>query len=121
VVFLALPHGESAALARQLPEDTLVVDLGADHRLVDQRQWEAFYPTPYAGSWPYGMPELPGARERIRSARRIAAPGCYVTAVTLRWPRCSPPGWPSRTTSWSWRPAARAAPGRKAQQRAARQ
>jgi len=83
VVFLALPHGESAALAARLPEDRLVVDLGADFRLRDPSAWTRFYGTPYAGSWVYGLPELPGTRARVAASRRVANPGCYVTAVTL--------------------------------------
>ncbi|GAB4669169.1 N-acetyl-gamma-glutamyl-phosphate reductase [Mycobacterium avium subsp. hominissuis] len=83
VVFLALPHGHSAALADQLGVDTLIVDSGADFRLTDAAAWERFYGSPHAGSWPYGLPELPGARERLRGARRIAVPGCYPTAALL--------------------------------------
>ncbi|EHB44716.1 N-acetyl-gamma-glutamyl-phosphate reductase [Mycolicibacterium rhodesiae JS60] len=83
VVFLALPHGHSAALAEQLGPETLVVDCGADFRLTDAAAWERFYGTPYAGSWPYGLPELPGSRDRLRGASRIAVPGCYPTAALL--------------------------------------
>ncbi|OBG25666.1 N-acetyl-gamma-glutamyl-phosphate reductase [Mycobacterium sp. E3198] len=83
VVFLGLPHGHSAALAEQLGPDTLIIDCGADFRLSDAAAWERFYGTTYAGSWPYGLPELPGARERLRGARRIAVPGCYPTAALL--------------------------------------
>jgi N-acetyl-gamma-glutamyl-phosphate reductase len=83
VVFLALPHGHSAVLAEQLGPDTLVIDCGADFRLTDADDWERFYGSAYAGSWPYGLPELPGARERLRGARRIAVPGCYPTAALL--------------------------------------
>lgn len=83
VVFLALPHGHSAALAEQLGPDTLIIDCGADFRLGDAVAWERFYGSPHAGSWPYGLPELPGARERLRGARRIAVPGCYPTAALL--------------------------------------
>ncbi|GAA2712646.1 MULTISPECIES: N-acetyl-gamma-glutamyl-phosphate reductase [Streptomyces] len=83
VVFLALPHGHSAAVAAELGDDVLVVDCGADFRLKDAGQWERFYGTPHAGTWPYGLPELPGARAALRGARRIAVPGCYPTAVTL--------------------------------------
>ncbi|ANJ11940.1 N-acetyl-gamma-glutamyl-phosphate reductase [Streptomyces parvulus] len=83
VVFLALPHGHSAAVAERLGEDTLVVDCGADFRLSDAAVWEAFYGTPHAGSWPYGLPELPGVRATLAGARRIAVPGCYPTAVLL--------------------------------------
>ena len=66
VVFLALPHGHSAALAQQLSPQTLVVDCGADFRLNDAAAWERFYGSPHAGSWPYGLPELPGGREALR-------------------------------------------------------
>lgn len=83
VVFLALPHGESARIAAGLPETCLVVDLGADFRLSSAADWERFYGGPHAGTWPYGLPELPGARQRITGARRIANPGCYATAITL--------------------------------------
>lgn len=88
VVVLGLPHGASGAIAAQLPADTLVLDLGADHRLSDPAAWAAFYGGEHAGSWPYGMPELILAgggrqRENIPGARRVAVPGCNVTAVTL--------------------------------------
>lgn len=69
VLFLALPHGESARLAAALPERVLVVDLAGDHR--------------HAPGWVYGLPELPGRRAQLATARRIAAPGCYATAITL--------------------------------------
>ncbi|MFC0863890.1 N-acetyl-gamma-glutamyl-phosphate reductase [Sphaerimonospora cavernae] len=83
VVFLALPHGQSAALAARLGQDTLIVDCGADFRLTSAADWTHFYGGEHAGAWPYGMPELPGRRERLRGARRIAVPGCYPTAATL--------------------------------------
>src|SRR3954466_11006416 len=83
VVVLALPHGESAAIAAQLPADTLVIDCGADHRLNDPAAWARWYGGEHAGSWPYGLPELPGQRAALASARRIAVPGCYPTSVTL--------------------------------------
>ncbi|MDQ0759333.1 N-acetyl-gamma-glutamyl-phosphate reductase [Streptomyces canus] len=83
VVFLALPHGQSAAVADQLGPDVLVVDMGADFRLEDAADWEKFYGSAHAGTWPYGLPELPGARARLTGTRRIAVPGCYPTAVTL--------------------------------------
>ncbi|MGW0913587.1 N-acetyl-gamma-glutamyl-phosphate reductase [Streptomyces sp. NPDC002784] len=83
VVFLALPHGQSAAVAEQLGPDTLVVDMGADFRLTDPADWETFYGSPHAGTWPYGLPELPGARAALEGARRVAVPGCYPTAVSL--------------------------------------
>ncbi len=83
VVFLALPHGQSAAVAEELGEGTLIVDCGADFRLADAADWERYYGSPHAGTWPYGLPELPGARQALRGARRIAVPGCYPTAVSL--------------------------------------
>jgi N-acetyl-gamma-glutamyl-phosphate reductase len=82
-VFLALPHGASAEIAAQLPAETLVIDAGADHRLEDPLAWEKFYGSAHAGTWPYGLPELPGHRERLRGARRIAVPGCYPTSSLL--------------------------------------
>nr|WP_207782660.1 N-acetyl-gamma-glutamyl-phosphate reductase [Phytoactinopolyspora limicola] len=88
VVALALPHGASAELAAQLPGDTLVLDCGADHRLTDPAAWKQFYGTDHAGSWPYGLPELVHAdgtkqRDHLAGTRRVAVPGCNVTAVTL--------------------------------------
>ncbi|MET9802129.1 N-acetyl-gamma-glutamyl-phosphate reductase [Streptomyces sp. NPDC006368] len=83
VVFLALPHGQSAAVAEQLGDDVLVVDMGADFRLRDPADWEKFYGSPHAGTWPYGLPELPGARAVLEGSKRIAVPGCYPTAVSL--------------------------------------
>jgi N-acetyl-gamma-glutamyl-phosphate reductase len=83
VVFLALPHGRSAEIAAQLGEDVLVIDCGADHRLSDPAAWTRWYGGEHAGSWPYGLPELPGARDALRGARRVAVPGCYPTAASL--------------------------------------
>ncbi|WP_284574918.1 N-acetyl-gamma-glutamyl-phosphate reductase [Streptomyces sp. 2P-4] len=83
VVFLALPHGQSAPLARELEPDALVVDCGADFRLRDPADWKRFYGSEHAGTWPYGLPELPGQRAELRGASRIAVPGCYPTTVTL--------------------------------------
>jgi len=89
LIFMALPHGESAVLARQLP-DARVIDLSADFRLGDEAAWHQFYGTAgYAGRWTYGLPELPGAhgepaaREKIGAARAVAAPGCYATTSIL--------------------------------------
>lgn len=83
VVFLALPHGASAAIAAQLPASTLVIDAGANHRLQDAAAWEKFYGSEHAGTWPYGLPELPGNRERLRGSKRVAVPGCYPTSSLL--------------------------------------
>ncbi len=83
LVFLALPHGESAAVAAALPAAVKVVDLGADHRLTDPQAWARYYAGPHAGAWTYGLPELPSQRAAIAAASRVAAPGCYATAVVL--------------------------------------
>ena len=84
VVFLALPHGQSGAVAEQLGErDTVVIDCGADFRLTDAepvgevlrlgaRRLVALRPA-----------ELPGQRALLEGARRIAVPGCYPTVSTL--------------------------------------
>ena len=84
LLFTALPHGESAKLAAALPAELKVVDLSADFRLADPDAWERYYPTPHAGRWPYGLPELPGARDAIRASATVAAPGCYATAADPR-------------------------------------
>jgi N-acetyl-gamma-glutamyl-phosphate reductase len=83
LVFLALPHEESAAVSAAVPPGVPVVDLSASFRLGDPRAWSAYYPTSHAGQWCYGLPELPGARQRIAAANRVAAPGCYATAAIL--------------------------------------
>ncbi|WP_163506848.1 N-acetyl-gamma-glutamyl-phosphate reductase [Fodinicola acaciae] len=83
LVFLALPHGQSAALAAKLPEQTAIVDLGADFRLTDAAAWARYYGGTYAGSWTYGLPELPGQRQLIAGAKRVANTGCYAVASIL--------------------------------------
>jgi N-acetyl-gamma-glutamyl-phosphate reductase len=85
LVFLALPHGRSAAVAETIPAGMKIVDLGADFRLENADAWVKAYGVPHAGTWTYGMPELPDAREAIAAADRVAAPGCYPTAVTLAY------------------------------------
>ena len=83
VVFLGLPHGQSGKIAAQLPDGVVVIDCGADFRLADAGEWERFYGGAHAGTWPYGLPELPGQRDVLRGATRIAVPGCYPTISTL--------------------------------------
>jgi N-acetyl-gamma-glutamyl-phosphate reductase len=83
LVFLALPHGQSAAVAAQLPAGVKVVDLGADFRLRDSAQWERYYGGPHAGTWTYGLPELPGRRAQIKQSDRVANTGCYAATITL--------------------------------------
>jgi N-acetyl-gamma-glutamyl-phosphate reductase len=88
IVFLALPHAKSAEVAAWLSEDAIVIDCGADFRLESASDWLKFYGTEHAGTWVYGMPELltangPTQREAIKGSKRIAVPGCNVTAITL--------------------------------------
>ncbi|MER7004998.1 N-acetyl-gamma-glutamyl-phosphate reductase [Dactylosporangium sp. NPDC000555] len=83
LVFLALPHGESAAVAARLPESVRIVDIGADFRLKDPGDWQRYYPGPHAGTWTYGLPELPGQRDLIRASTRVANTGCYAVATIL--------------------------------------
>ena len=84
LVFLALPHGESAALISKLPSHVKIVDLGADYRLKDPAQWEKYYGGKHAGAWVYGLPELASAqREAIKSQNKVANPGCYATSISL--------------------------------------
>jgi len=83
LIFLALPAGQSARLAAELGQGVKVVDLGPDFRLADAAAWSRHYAAPHAGRWPSGLPELPGARDRIRAAPRVAVPGCYATAAIV--------------------------------------
>ncbi len=88
VVFLALPHATSAEVAAYLSPETLVLDCGADFRLEDSAAWEKFYGTKHAGTWTYGLPELTLAkggkqRDMLAGVKRVAVPGCNVTAITL--------------------------------------
>jgi N-acetyl-gamma-glutamyl-phosphate reductase len=88
VVFLALPHGKSGELTESLAAETLVVDCGADHRLTSESDWAQFYGGEFFGAWDYGMPELPLAsggtqRATLVGSKRIAVPGCNVSAITL--------------------------------------
>ena len=81
LIFLALPHGASPALVAELPDRVKVVDLGADFRLRDAEAWQRYYGMPHAGTWTYGLPELPGQRSRIAASQRVANTGCYAVAV----------------------------------------
>ena len=83
LVFLALPHGESASLAKDIDSPVKVVDLGADFRLGDSSQWTKYYGGTYAGQWCYGLPEIPRVRDKIKNSTRVANPGCYATSIAL--------------------------------------
>jgi N-acetyl-gamma-glutamyl-phosphate reductase len=83
LVFLALPHGESASVVSQLPPSAKIVDLGADFRLKNSASWEKYYGGIHAGTWTYGLSELPSAKELIAKSSKVANPGCYATAIAL--------------------------------------
>ena len=86
LVFLALPHGESAAAVEAIAavKSTIkFVDIGADFRLEDLAAWERYYGGKHAGQWVYGLPEIKGQFAKIEKAERIANPGCYATAAAL--------------------------------------
>ena len=81
VVFIALPHGQSASVVRNIPSHTKVIDLGADFRLNDSAQWDKYYDGEHAGVWTYGLPEIPGQREKISKSVQVSNPGCYATSI----------------------------------------
>ena len=83
LIFLALPHGESAGVIASLHSAAKIVDLGADYRLEDSAKWKKYYGGEHAGTWTYGAPELPGARSLIAKSSKVANPGCYATAIAL--------------------------------------
>src|ERR1700722_7977371 len=64
VLFASLPTGESKAALSQVPEETKIVDIGGDH--------------PFADGWTYGLADV--WPDKIRSATRVANPGCYSAA-----------------------------------------
>ena len=81
VVFIALPHGQSASVVKNIPSHTKVIDLGADFRLSDSAQWDKYYEGEHAGVWTYGLPEIPGQREKISKSVQVSNPGCYATSI----------------------------------------
>lgn len=81
VAFIALPHGQSAGIVEKFSKSTKIVDLGADFRLTDAAQWNKFYDGIHAGAWTYGLPEIPGSREKISQSQQVANPGCYATSI----------------------------------------
>ena len=81
VAFIALPHGQSAGIIEKFSKNTKIVDLGADFRLTDATQWKKYYEGIHAGAWTYGLPEIPGSREKISQSRQVANPGCYATSI----------------------------------------
>ncbi|MEX2162628.1 MAG: N-acetyl-gamma-glutamyl-phosphate reductase [Sulfuricaulis sp.] len=87
VVFSATPNGVAMTQARALLQSGVkLIDLAADFRLSDAAVWKTWYGMPHAcpellAEAVYGLPEM--NRDRIKTARLIANPGCYPTAVQL--------------------------------------
>ena len=81
VAFIALPHGQSAAIVDKFASKTKIIDLGADFRIADSLQWSKYYDGAHAGTWTYGLPEIPGARKKVMQSTRVANPGCYATSI----------------------------------------
>lgn len=87
VVFFATPNGIAMNEARRLVDAGVrVIDLAADFRIKDIAAWEKWYGMTHASpelvvAAVYGLPEM--HREKIRTARVVANPGCYPTAVQL--------------------------------------
>jgi len=69
LLFASLPTGKSREPLARVAKSIKVVDVGGDHR--------------FAEGWTYGLTELPGQREKIRKASRLANPGCYPAAALL--------------------------------------
>jgi N-acetyl-gamma-glutamyl-phosphate reductase len=87
IVFFATPNGVSMEQADDLlGRGVRVIDLAADFRIKDVAEWEKWYGITHAApalvaEAVYGLPEV--NRDKIRSARLVANPGCYPTAVQL--------------------------------------
>jgi N-acetyl-gamma-glutamyl-phosphate reductase len=87
VVFTATPNGVAMGMASELVgAGVRLIDLAADFRLKDPALWAQWYGIPHAcpgllKEAVYGLPEV--NREFIKSARIVANPGCYPTAVLL--------------------------------------
>ena len=87
VVFFATPNGTAMTMAAALLDRGIkVIDLSADFRIKDVKEWEKWYGMEHASpdliaEAVYGLPEI--NREAIKQARLIACPGCYPTAVQL--------------------------------------
>jgi len=83
LIFLALPHGESAKVIAQLPTTSKIVDLGADYRLESAEQWNKYYGGDYAGTWTYGLADIEPFKSQISKSSKVANPGCYATSIAL--------------------------------------
>ncbi|MDA8232558.1 MAG: N-acetyl-gamma-glutamyl-phosphate reductase [Magnetospirillum sp.] len=85
-VFCALPHGTTQEVIAALPRHLKVVDLSADFRLADVATYAEWYGHEHRApdlqtEAVYGLTEL--ARDKVKTARLVANPGCYPTASQL--------------------------------------
>ena len=83
LIFLALPHGESAKVIAQLPTTAKIVDLGADYRLESAEKWSKYYGGDHAGAWTYGLADIEPFKSLISQSTKVANPGCYATSIAL--------------------------------------
>lgn len=83
LIFLALPHGESAKVIPQLPKSAKIVDLGADYRLESAEAWSDYYGGKHAGSWTYGLADIEPFKSEVAKSIKVANPGCYATSIAL--------------------------------------
>ena len=87
LVFFSTPNGIAMQQVRALLDAGVkVIDLAADFRIKDVAEWEKWYGMKHAcadlvAEAVYGLPEV--NREQVKSARLVANPGCYPTAVQL--------------------------------------
>lgn len=84
VAFFGLPHGQAISLAPNLPKTTKIIDLSGDFRINDPDIFQQYYKlekSDLQSEFVYGLTEL--NREQIKTAGKIANPGCFATATLL--------------------------------------
>ena len=89
VVFFATPNGIAMDMAHELLDNNIrIIDISADFRLKNMNTWEEWYGAKHTSpsllsESIYGLPEIPGQKEKIRKASIVANPGCYPTSALL--------------------------------------
>ena len=89
LVFFATPNGVAMNMAAELVRNNIrIIDISADFRLTDVKQWEQWYDKKHSSpslvsESVYGLPEIPGQKEKIKNAKIVANPGCYPTSSIL--------------------------------------
>jgi LysW-gamma-L-alpha-aminoadipyl-6-phosphate/LysW-L-glutamyl-5-phosphate reductase len=86
IAFFAMPHGQASSLIPRLPEHVKAIDLSGDFRIDDAEVFEKFYKQAQTAAdlqkkFVYGLTET--NREKIKTARYIANPGCFATATLI--------------------------------------